>query len=89
MAFNRNLLRYALPFPPKIAMHDQWIGLIAELYAEVYFCEEKLIGYRKHDNNQTPYTGVKSKNSIAFKLYNRIEMAKQLVLNRLNKNTPS
>ena len=32
MAFNRDLLKYVLPFPKSIAMHDLWIGLNAEVY---------------------------------------------------------
>lgn len=28
MAFKRELLKKALPFPPGIPMHDQWLGLI-------------------------------------------------------------
>lgn len=75
MAFNSSLIKHILPFPKRIAMHDQWIGLNADLLSSVYFCDEKLVGYRKHENNQTPFTGGVSKNCISFKMKYRIEMA--------------
>lgn len=74
MAFNRSVLDVALPLPKGIAIHDHWIGLNAELHASVYFCKEALVGYRKHENNQTPFTGGKSKNSLKFKVTYRLKM---------------
>lgn len=81
MAFDRSILNYTLPFPRKIAMHDQWIGLNAELFSSVYFCDDQLVGYRKHENNQTPFTGGISGNSILFKLKYRIEMLFLIIRN--------
>lgn len=81
MAFDRSILDYTLPFPRKIAMHDQWIGLNAELFSSVYFCDDQLVGYRKHENNQTPFTGGISGNSILFKLKYRIEMLFLIIRN--------
>lgn len=74
MAFDKSVLEYALPFPKGIAIHDHWIGLNAELFSSIYFCDEKLVGYRKHDNNQTPFTGGISKNSFRYKLSYRMKM---------------
>lgn len=51
MAFRREVLLKALPFPQKIEMHDRWLGLIGEICGGVYFCPEKLIGYRRHGGN--------------------------------------
>lgn len=51
MAFNRKILERALPFPENTPMHDWWIGLIAEMFGKVYFCEEPLVRYRRHDAN--------------------------------------
>jgi hypothetical protein len=56
MAFHKDLIEYILPFPNGIAMHDQWIGLNAELFLNVYFCNEQLVGYRRHKSNRTPFT---------------------------------
>jgi len=71
MAFNRKILNKAIPFPKKIAMHDIWIGLIAEVYGKSYFMEESLFQYRRHNNNYTYSFEINdknpSKNSLVFK----------------------
>jgi hypothetical protein len=53
MAFSRNLLKIALPFPKHIPMHDMWLGILAELFGEVVFVPEKTILYRKHETSVT------------------------------------
>ena len=70
MAFKRDLLNYIIPFPSSI-MHDVWIGIIAKYYGSVYYLDEPLILYRRHNNN-TSTCGEKSKNSITKKLSYRI-----------------
>lgn len=79
MAFNRSILEIALPFPKDIPMHDWWIGLIGELYGKTYFIEDRLIVYRKHDNNVTS-SGEKSSNSFYQKIIFRILMIKNILL---------
>jgi GT2 family glycosyltransferase len=59
MAFRRSILEKALPFPADLAMHDTWLGLVAELYGTTYFCPKKLVHYRRHSNTATE-TGGKS-----------------------------
>jgi glycosyltransferase involved in cell wall biosynthesis len=53
MAFTRELLRVALPFPPHIPMHDSWLGLLSELYGTVEFVPEKTVLYRRHPLNRS------------------------------------
>ncbi len=53
MAFSRDLLRIALPFPKNIPMHDMWLGLLAELFGKVEFVQEKTIKYRRHEASVT------------------------------------
>jgi glycosyltransferase involved in cell wall biosynthesis len=53
MAFSRQLLRVALPFPRHIPMHDSWLGLLSELYGTVEFVREKTILYRRHSLNRS------------------------------------
>ena len=79
MGFNRHILEIALPFPKNINMHDWWIGLIAELYTNVYFSNEKLIKYRRHGNTLTSMNH-KSTNSFFTKIRFRIIMIKELIL---------
>jgi len=53
MAFSKSLLDVALPFPKNIPMHDVWLGLISELYGEVYFSPVKTMLFRRHGENAT------------------------------------
>ncbi len=79
MAFNQKILQKSLPFPKDIAMHDWWIGLIAEIYGETYFINEKLIYYRRHGENASP-AGEKSHYSLSRKILFRLIMIKNLIL---------
>lgn len=51
MCFDSKIRNKILPIPNDIEMHDQWIGIIAEKYGESIFIKDKLIQYRRHDNN--------------------------------------
>lgn len=51
MAFKREILTRALPFPEGTLLHDGWIGLIAELYGKTLHINLPLTHYRIHDNN--------------------------------------
>jgi len=53
MAFSRELLGLALPFPASIPMHDSWLGLLSELYGTVEFLPERTIEYRRHPFNRS------------------------------------
>lgn len=57
MAFRRSLLEKAAPLPDNVPMHDWWIGLVAEMFGTSFFCPEKLVRYRRHDKNKTPFVG--------------------------------
>jgi glycosyltransferase involved in cell wall biosynthesis len=77
MAFNRRVLDRALPFPPQLKAHDQWIGLVAEKYFSVFFLHQQLVKYRRHKNNLSP-TGEKSRLSLLEQLSYRIALIKNL-----------
>lgn len=53
MAFRRELLETALPFPDKLPMHDQWLGLLAEKTGGTALLHEALIDYRRHEGTAT------------------------------------
>jgi len=78
MAFNKKMLRYILPFPCNIPMHDIWIGNISELFGKVIFYGEPLIYYRRHEFNYS-MASEKSKNHIFIKIMNRYELLTSLV----------
>lgn len=53
MAFRASLKEKILPIPNDIEMHDQWIGIIAEKYGKSVFIDDKLIHYRRHEDNES------------------------------------
>jgi glycosyltransferase involved in cell wall biosynthesis len=55
MAFSRDLLDIALPFPRRIPMHDMWLGNLAALFGTVEFVKEKTIMYRRHGATLTDF----------------------------------
>jgi len=61
MAFRKEIISKALPFPKNIPMHDWWIGLCAIKCTNIKYIDEKLIYYRRHDNN------VSSENRSSFR----------------------
>ncbi|OYZ69398.1 MAG: hypothetical protein B7X98_01375 [Methylophilaceae bacterium 17-43-7] len=77
MAFKRELLDVALPFPPNIPMHDVWLGLLAEIKGNVVFLNEKLVLYRRHDKNAS---FMESKNSVLRKIQLRLLLISNLAI---------
>lgn len=54
MAFKREVLELALPFPNKLPMHDSWIGILAEVaHKNVSYIDEPLVLYRRTGSNLT------------------------------------
>ncbi len=47
----RDLLALALPFPRGIAVHDQWLGIVAGASGRLKASDQILSLYRKHDSN--------------------------------------
>ncbi|CAN5308571.1 glycosyltransferase family 2 protein [soil metagenome] len=78
MAFRREVLEKALPFPENIALHDQWIGLVAERYFNVKFMSQILVDHRRHSGNYSTTTGA-SENSFGRKIKLRFHLAKDLL----------
>lgn len=82
LAFRRELLKYILPFPKDLLLHDHWIGCMAELTGKVTYEKESLMKYRIHGANTSRGT---SMNSLWFKLYYRIYMGVFLFLRQRKK----
>lgn len=51
MAFRKEMKPYILPFPKRIPMHDQWIGLVGEMTGVNVMTRNVLISYRRHGDN--------------------------------------
>ena len=77
MAFRRELLAKALPFPAKLPMHDQWLGLVAEKYFGVEYIPEALVEYRQHKTNATRITG--SGKGVWQRIKWRVNLVKALI----------
>lgn len=78
LAFSRELLERALPFPLRIPMHDMWLGQLCELIGTTEFVPEKTILYRKHGRSLTdfgirfiPWTQIKRRCFLLWHLLNR------------------
>lgn len=84
MAFRRELLDYALPFPASIPMHDMWLGMIAETRGTVSFLPIPLSLYRRHACNAS--YGWRSSASIWKMLTDRVLLG-ALVAGRTVVNT--
>lgn len=69
MAFKREMLEYILPFPKRICMHDQWIGLVNELHGKSVMLPEVLFQYRRHDNNVSPMTKQKFSKQVQDRVF--------------------
>jgi glycosyltransferase involved in cell wall biosynthesis len=78
MAFRKELLSSALPFPKGIHMHDWWLGLVAEVFGSVFFLNEPLILYRRHGKNASP-TG-ESGYSFMVRFKNRLIIVHNVIL---------
>lgn len=79
MAFRRELLEYALPFPTSGTLHDQWLGLLAEQMGDVVFLQDKLIHYRRHEENVSGMQHL----PVVTMLYNRMSLCWNLVKRKI------
>ena len=73
MAFKRNVLNKALPFPnnQKLVTHDSWLTLVAEMFFNVKLINKPLIKYRRHENN-TSLGGARGGNTLIRKVLIRL-----------------
>lgn len=80
MAFRRELLDCALPFPKnrKLMSHDAWLILVAAMSFRTDLVEQPLLDYRRHRDNASNGGG-KSKNSIFTKMVIRGYAVAQLI----------
>ncbi|MDR1734369.1 MAG: glycosyltransferase [Oscillospiraceae bacterium] len=74
MAVHRALLKTALPFPKGLPMHDQWLGLSAEIEGGSVLLPQVLLYYRRHPGAVTG-----RKTSLAQKLRWRMGIAAPLL----------
>lgn len=80
MAFRRELLDYALPFPRNYTLmtHDAWLVLLAAMSFRTALIREPLLDYRRHPDNASD-GGAKSRNSLVTKMIIRCYAAVHLI----------
>lgn len=81
MAIRKELLDYILPFPDKLPMHDQYIGLVAEMNGNVKFIRDSLILYRRHSDNSSDM----KHSSLVQMMKWRVEIVKAVVMNKFGR----
>lgn len=81
MAFDRKLLKKIMPIPKNIPMHDQWIGILGEIYGKVKFLDLPLIYYRVHGGNVTGGATTFSQ-KMAWRRYLVLKLYKRVILKR-------
>ncbi|WP_431296119.1 glycosyltransferase [Rahnella sp. PAMC 25559] len=67
MAFNKNVILKASPFPKYAIGHDLWLGIVGSHYGSVYFVEKPLVLYRRHRSTVTT-TGFESSRTLYDKV---------------------
>jgi glycosyltransferase involved in cell wall biosynthesis len=77
LAFRKEILIKALPFPKHIPMHDIWLGFVSDIFFNVFFVNEPLMFYRRHGANESP-TGEKSPFSLYEKFLFRYNILKHI-----------
>lgn len=80
MAFRRELLSVALPFPQAISMHDVWLGLVSELVGPVTFAPGATMLFRRGGHNYT-----QARYSLMRRLTWRVGLVRSLLELRLSK----
>lgn len=81
MAFRREVLERALPFPShrKFCTHDNWLFLVGQTFGKATVLRTPLIAYRRHHCN-TSLGGKKANNSLAFQLSYRLYLIYHILL---------
>jgi len=78
LAFNRKVLSKALPFPKSVNSHDIWIGNIAAFFYKIVIIDEKLLYYRRHNENTSIMAGSSRISNVA-RIIDRGKMIFQLL----------
>lgn len=73
MAFRRQLLERALPFPENLLAHDLWLGCLGARKGQAVFLQQVLHRYRRYHGNVST-SGSDSQNPLWFRFVYRIEM---------------
>lgn len=86
MAFRRNVLQLALPFPKnhRYCTHDNWLTLVGMAFFRALAVDDKLIRYRRYGSN-TSTGGFHGSTSFGFKLAYRLYLVLALLRRSLRR----
>lgn len=73
IAFRREILTKALPFPNRIPMHDQWLAVMTAYYGKIVYIDKPMLLYRRHLGNAS-YCTEDSKNPVYKKIKFRLDI---------------
>lgn len=79
LAFRKEVKNLILPFPPRIAMHDIWIGMCVYMFSKPFYLDKNLIQYRRHGGNVSN-ASTKSEYSYIFRIKYRLYLLWSLLL---------
>jgi glycosyltransferase involved in cell wall biosynthesis len=84
--FRRDLLAYALPFPPAqfAHFHDHWIGLVALSLGEIEFVDRPLYDYVQHGNASLGHAAANQMPSLRERLLHRRALSERVRMWRLH-----
>lgn len=76
MAFKRTMAEKMLPIPKNIQMHDQWLGLMNDLYGtKTVLLPECLIAYRRHEDANSDF----SHHTLPVMFHHRCILMKEII----------
>ncbi len=84
LGMRRAVLAHCLPIPPRVPMHDMWIGMLCQLYGRIGYLPEPLVGYRRHTSNVSSENHAPLPQMMAWRFWLLWQLAKRLVLMRFN-----
>lgn len=70
LAFRREVLDVALPFPQHLNMHDYWLGILAESIGPLYYIDDPLILYRLRGSSVSHKVDNNLIKKIGYRFYN-------------------
>lgn len=80
LAFKRTLLKYILPFPKNLVLHDFWVGIIGESFGKLCYIDNSLALYRIHDTNTSGKS--QNSNSLLYKILYRLYIISHIILRK-------
>jgi len=79
---NKDLLKYAIPFPKHIRIHDHYLAMSASYQGKIKFIPDKLQLYRQHNSNSI---GIKKNNYDTFIKNIKADIRSYIEFIKLNK----